>query len=60
VLARPDMPIDVTQDHALPARHVDALQTHFQIGFHGAHIGPNRRTWQDAAYADYFRSGKVL
>jgi hypothetical protein len=39
---------------------VDSLQADIKIGFHGAHIGPNGRTWQDAAYADHFRCGKVL
>ncbi len=39
VLAGPDVPVDGAQDRPLPARHVDALQTDFEIGLHGAHIG---------------------
>ncbi len=60
MLSWPDLPIDATQHGSLPALHVDALQTHFKIGFHGAHIGPNRRTWQDGVHAHHFQFAKVL
>jgi glycerol-3-phosphate dehydrogenase len=48
-LAGADVPIDIAQDGSIPACRMNTLQPDVEIRFHGAHIGPNRRTWQDAS-----------